>query len=66
MTGAELKDLSPAELDKKESELREELLKLRMRAATAQLPNPSRVRAVRRDIARILTARRQRELAAAK
>ena len=66
MTGAELRDLSPAELEKKESELREELLKLRMRAATAQLPNPGRVRAVRRDIARILTVRRQQELAAGK
>jgi large subunit ribosomal protein L29 len=66
VTAAELRDLSSAELEKKETELREELLKLRMRAATAQLPNPGRVRAVRRDIARILTLQRQRELAAQK
>ncbi len=66
MTAADLKDLSLAELEKKASELREELLKLRLRAATAQLPNPARVRAVRRNIARILTVQRQRERAAAK
>jgi large subunit ribosomal protein L29 len=53
-------------LRKKEAELREELFKLRMRAATSQLGNPSRVRAVRRDIARILTVRRQQDLAAAR
>ena len=66
MTAAELRELSPEELGKKEAELREELFKLRMRAATSQLGNPSRVRAVRRDIARVLTVRRQQDLAAAR
>jgi large subunit ribosomal protein L29 len=65
MTAKELEDLSPEELDKKETELREDLFKLRMRAAVSQLENPARIREIRRDIARIHTVRRARALAAA-
>jgi large subunit ribosomal protein L29 len=64
MTAADLRDLSPEELAKKEAELREDLFKLRMRAAVSQLENPSRIRQLRRDIARIHTVRRERDLAA--
>ncbi|HYB74701.1 MAG TPA: 50S ribosomal protein L29 [Candidatus Sulfotelmatobacter sp.] len=64
MTAADLRDLSPEELAKKEAELREDLFKLRMRAAVSQLENPSRIRKLRRDIARIHTVRRERDLAA--
>ena len=64
MTAAELRDLGPEELAKKEAELREDLFKLRMRAAVSQIENPSRIRKLRRDIARIHTVRRQQELAA--
>ena len=63
MTAKELLDLGPEELDKKEAELREDLFKLRMRAAVSQLENPARIRQLRRDIARIHTIRRQRALA---
>jgi large subunit ribosomal protein L29 len=60
MTASELRDLGPDELDKKEAELREDLFKLRMRAAVSQLENPTRIRELRRDIARIHTVRRER------
>jgi large subunit ribosomal protein L29 len=43
-------------------ELSEELFKLRFQFATRQLTNTARIRTVRRDIARIKTLQRQREL----
>ena len=46
------------------AELHEELFKLRFQFATRQLTNTARIRTVRRDIARIKTLQRQRELAA--
>ncbi len=64
MTAEELRALSPDELIKKEAELREDLFKLRMRAAVSEIENPSRIRKLRRDIARIHTVRRQLELGA--
>ena len=64
------KNLSPSELDAFEDsrlteELRrakEELFNLRFQSATGQLEGHGRVRAVKRDIARIYTVRRVREL----
>jgi large subunit ribosomal protein L29 len=44
-------------------ELSEELFKLRFQFATRQLTNTARIRTVRRDIARVRTLQRQRELA---
>ena len=43
-------------------ELSEELFKLRFQFATRQLTNTARIRTVRRDIARVKTLQRQREL----
>jgi ribosomal protein L29 len=43
-------------------ELSEEMFKLRFQFATRQLTNTARIRAVRRDIARVKTLQRQREL----
>jgi large subunit ribosomal protein L29 len=58
MKYAELKDLTAEELRQKEGGLHEELFKLRLRQATTQLENPMRIRQLRRDIARIRTAKR--------
>ena len=44
------------------AELSEELFKLRFQFATRQLTNTARIRTVRRDIARVKTLQRQREL----
>ncbi len=46
-------------------ELQEELFNLRFQFATRQLTNTARIRQVRRDVARVRTAQRQRELLAA-
>ena len=58
MKYSELNDLTREELRQKETELRDELFKLRFRQATTQLENPMRIRQIRRDIARIQTAQR--------
>ena len=64
------KNLAPAELDKIEDSLlveelkkaKEELFNLRFQSATGQLESHGRLRAVKRDIARIYTIIREREL----
>jgi large subunit ribosomal protein L29 len=55
MKAKELRELSFEELDQKLAELKEELFNLRFQLATGQLENPMRVRAVRKDIARVKT-----------
>jgi large subunit ribosomal protein L29 len=51
-----------AELLEKEKQLREASWKLRLQKSTGQLENPSRLRGVRRDLARVKTYRRALEL----
>ena len=60
MRPSEIRDMSEGEFETRLRELEEELFGLRMRRATAQLENPMKVRAVRRDLARFLTIKRQR------
>ncbi len=55
MKSSELRALTGDELKLKETDLRKELFNLRFRLATGEVENPMRVRAVRRDIARVLT-----------
>jgi len=55
MKAKELRDLSAEELDQRLAELKEELFNLRFQLATGQLENPMRVRAIRKDIARVKT-----------
>jgi len=63
MNAAELRDLSDEELRGKLRELQEELFNLRFQLATGQIENVSRIRTVRRDIARLKTVQQQRALA---
>lgn len=58
----EVRDLSDKDLDKKLSDLKEELFNLRFQMTTGQLDNVMRLRDVRRSIARVKTVQRQREL----
>ncbi|MEI6362181.1 MAG: 50S ribosomal protein L29 [Actinomycetes bacterium] len=58
----ELRNLDDAELTSKLREAKEELFNLRFQGATGQLENHGRLRAVRKDIARIYTIIREREL----
>ncbi len=60
-----LVDLGDTDLVERVSEAKEELFNLRFQFATGQLDNPARLRQVRRDIARLLTELRAREIAAA-
>jgi large subunit ribosomal protein L29 len=61
-TAAELRVLSEEELDTRLREAKEELFNLRFQVATGQLDNNRRLQTVRRDIARIYTVMREREL----
>lgn len=58
----ELRELTDMELDKKLSDTKEELFNLRFQLATGQLDNYMRLKEVRRNIARIKTIMREREL----
>ena len=58
----ELRNLDDEELTAKLREAKEELFNLRFQGATGQLENHGRLRAVRKDIARIYTILREREL----
>ena len=58
-----MRNMSQAELANEESKLRKELFNLRFQHAINQLDNPIRIKEVKRDIARVLTEVRARELA---
>jgi large subunit ribosomal protein L29 len=58
----ELDDLNDVDLESKLREAKEELFNLRFQAATGQLESHGRLRAVKKDIARIYTVVREREL----
>jgi large subunit ribosomal protein L29 len=59
----ELRDMSDDELQVKLEERRQELFNLRFQSATGALENPARLKLAKREIARILTVRTERELA---
>jgi large subunit ribosomal protein L29 len=61
-TAGELRGQSQAELKAKVTELKEELFTLRFQSATGQLESHGRLRAVRKDIARIYTVLQERTL----
>jgi large subunit ribosomal protein L29 len=58
----ELDELTNADLEEKLREAKEELFNLRFQAATGQLESHGRLRKVKKDIARIYTVVREREL----
>jgi large subunit ribosomal protein L29 len=62
---AELKLMGDAEMIERLAEARKELFNLRFQLATGQLDNSSRLGEVRKDIARLSTFLREREIAAA-
>ncbi len=62
MKAKDVRELTAEELERKLDELKEELFNLRFQLATGQLDNPMRVRDVRKDIARVKTIIRERDL----
>jgi large subunit ribosomal protein L29 len=63
MKAAEIRKLNDAELQEELMDARHELLNLRFQTITGQLTDTSRIRIIRRDIARMETILRERELA---
>jgi large subunit ribosomal protein L29 len=61
-TAYELDDMTDVDLEAKLREAKEELFNLRFQAATGQLESHGRLRLVKKDIARIYTVVREREL----
>ncbi len=59
---SEIRDKSIAELNEELVALKEELFRLRFQHATNQLENPLQLKSVKRDIARVKTILREREL----
>ena len=64
MKPAEIRELSMAELNQKLTDLKAELFNLRFQHAINQLDNPLRLQIVRKDIARVKTVIREKELKA--
>lgn len=66
MTATELRELPDDELRQKLAEGKEELFNLRFQIVTGQLDDPRRIKQVKREIARVLTVLREREIAASR
>ena len=64
MRAEEIRDLTDDEINARIAELAEERFRLRIRGATQTLEDPLRLRALRKDVARLKTILRQRQLAA--
>lgn len=62
---AEMRELADPELETRLADAKQELFNLRFQNVTGQLPNTSRINDVRKDVARIETILREREIAAA-
>jgi len=61
-----IRQMSDQDIERKVRDLKDELFNLRFQDATGQLDNPARIKLVKRDIARLKTVQRERELAAAR
>jgi large subunit ribosomal protein L29 len=61
MRARQLRDLTDVELERRLAETRQELFNLRFQSATGALENSARLRLAKREIARILTIRNERE-----
>lgn len=64
MKAKEIRELSAEELNQKLASIKEELLNLRFQHATGQLENPTRIKDVKKSIARIKTIQREAEIKA--
>jgi len=63
MKANEIREMSPAELNEKLASLKAELFNLRFQHAVNQLDNPLRLKDVKKDIARVKSVIREKELA---
>ena len=63
MTATEIRDMTDAEIRERIEEIQEEMFKLRFRSATQALENPTLLRTLRRDLARLKTIQTERDSA---
>lgn len=63
MKPQDIRELTEEEIQERISELKEEQFRLRFRSSTMELENPKLINQIRRDIARMKTILRERELA---
>lgn len=63
MNAKEIRENTVEELESKLADLKDELFKLRFQHAINQLDNPKRITAVKRDIARVQTVIREKQMA---
>lgn len=63
MKAREIRELSDTEIDRRLRNLKDELFNLRFQKAMGSMENPMRIREVKKDIARLKTVQRERELA---
>jgi large subunit ribosomal protein L29 len=63
MKASKVREMGPDELRAKERELQEQLFRLRVQKSIGQLDNAVKVREVRRDIARVKTVLKQKQVA---
>lgn len=66
MKPEEIREMNDTDLEQALKDARTELFNLRFQLATGQLDNTGRIKAVKKDIARVLTEMRAREIAAAR
>ncbi len=62
MKANEVRKMNPSELEEKLNDLKKDLFTLRMQHATNQLDNPVKISLVKRDIARVKTIIREKQL----
>ena len=62
MKPTEIRELSEDELENKESELKDQLFKLKFQHALGQLENTMKLKVIKQDLARIKTIRKETEL----
>ena len=62
MNASELRELSIEELKKRLDEEQDSLANLRFQLATSQLESPIKIRLIRRDVARLMTVLREKQL----
>ncbi|MCL4246178.1 MAG: 50S ribosomal protein L29 [Candidatus Dadabacteria bacterium] len=62
MKASDIRALSDSELEKKRVELTEEIFNLRIQISTQQTTNVTRIRTLKRELARLLTIKKEKEL----
>jgi large subunit ribosomal protein L29 len=62
MKASEIRELTDGELNKRRSELTEEIFNLRLQISTQQTTNVARMRKLKRDLARLMTVLREKEI----